>query len=85
MVTGLLAGIPPARRAELRLDQVAVAVLPPYLAAPADPAGPLLARRPLGDEVLAVVLADDRIAGMVTCIARHAGHLRKAAGVMQAT
>ena len=55
-----------ARRAELRLDQVALAVPPPYLAAPTDPAASLLARRPLGGEVLAVVLADGRIAGMVT-------------------
>ena len=66
VVTGLLARIPAARRAELRLDQVALAVPPPYLAAPTDPAAPLLARRPLGGEVLAVVLADGRIAGMVT-------------------
>ena len=66
VVTGLLARIPPARRADLRLDQVALAVPPPYLAAPTDPAAPLLARRPLAGKVLAVVLTDGRIAGMVT-------------------
>jgi CBS-domain-containing membrane protein len=66
VVTGLLARIPSARRAELRLDRVALAVPESYLAAAADPAAPLLARRPLGGEVLAVVLADGRIAGMVT-------------------
>ena len=66
VVTGLLARIPSARRAELRLDQVALAVPSLYLAAPTDPAAPLLARRPLGGQVLAVVLADGRIAGMVT-------------------
>ncbi len=66
VVTGLLARIPLARRAELRLDRVALAVPESYLAAPTDPAAPLLARRPLGGEVLAVVLADSRIVGMVT-------------------
>jgi len=73
VVTGLLARIPSAQRAELRLDRVALAVPESYLAAPADPAAALLARRPLGGEVLAVVLADGRIAGMVTI-----GDLRQA-------
>jgi len=45
---------------------VALAVPPSYLAAPQDPAGPLLARRPLGGVVLAVVRAGGRIVGMVT-------------------
>ena len=73
VVTGLLARIPSAQRAELRLDRVALAVPESYLAAPADPAAALLARRPLGGEVLAVVLADGRIVGMVTI-----GDLRQA-------
>jgi CBS domain-containing protein len=73
VVTGLLASIPSAQRAELRLDRVALAVPESYLAAPADPAAALLARHPLGGEVLAVVLADGRIVGMVTI-----GDLRQA-------
>jgi CBS domain-containing protein len=66
VVTDLLARIPPVDRVELRLDRVALAVPDSYLAAPEDPAGPLLARRPLGGVVLAVVLAGGRIVGMVT-------------------
>jgi len=45
---------------------VALAVPPSDLAASEDPAGPVLTRRPLGGVVLAVVLADGRIVGMVT-------------------
>jgi len=66
VVTDLLARIPADDRTGLRLDRVALAVPPPYRAAPGDPARPLLARRPLGGEVLAVVLADGRVVGMVT-------------------
>jgi Zn-dependent protease len=66
VVTDLLARIPPVDRVEFRLDRVALAVPPSYLAAPQDPAGPLLARRPLGGVVLAVVRAGGRIVGMVT-------------------
>ena len=66
VVTDLLARIPPVDRVEFRLDRVALAVPPSGLAAPEDPAGPLLARRPLGGMVLAVVLADGRIVGTVT-------------------
>lgn len=65
-VTELLARIPPPERAELRLDQVALAVPSPYLAAPEDPAGPLLTRRPLGGKVMAVVLTGGQVAGIVT-------------------
>ena len=61
-----LDAIPRGARTELRLDQVALAVPPAYLAAPGDPAGPLLGRRPLGGIVVAVVLADDRVVGLVT-------------------
>jgi Zn-dependent protease len=61
-----LARIPASDRARLRLDQVAMAVPAGYQAAPEDPAGPLLTRRPLGDEVAAVVLAGGRVIGLVT-------------------
>lgn len=66
LVTGLLASIPPEDRARLRVDRVVLAVPPSYLAAPADPAGPLLTRPPLGGEVVAIVLDDGRVVGMVT-------------------
>jgi Zn-dependent protease len=61
-----LAQTPAAVRRELRVDQVALAVPPECLAAPDDPAAPLLTRRPLGGEVYAVVLAEGRVAGLVT-------------------
>lgn len=64
--TALLAKVPPGQRAEIRLDRVALAVPPSYLAAPEDPAAPLLARRSLGGEVLAIVLQERQIVGMVT-------------------
>ena len=60
-----LARIPAGGRARLRLDQVALAVPPGYRAAPDDPAGPLLTRRPLGGEVAAVVLGGGRVMGLV--------------------
>jgi Zn-dependent protease len=66
VVTDLLARIPPDDRTGLRLDRAALAVPPLYRAAPQDPVVPLFARRPLGGEVLAVVLADRRVVGMVT-------------------
>ena len=50
----------------MRLDQVALAVPPVYRAAPTDPAAPLLTRRPLGGQILAVVLENGRVAGLVT-------------------
>jgi Zn-dependent protease/CBS domain-containing protein len=61
-----LARVPAAARRELTVGQVALAVLPTYLAAPGDPAAPLLRRRPLGGRVAAVVVADGRVVGMVT-------------------
>jgi Zn-dependent protease len=61
-----LARVPAAARHELTVGQVALAVPPAYLAAPGDPAAPLLRRRPLGGQVAAVVLVDDRVAGLVT-------------------
>ncbi|HYA51328.1 MAG TPA: site-2 protease family protein [Streptosporangiaceae bacterium] len=60
-----LARIPAGDRARLRLDQVAVAVPPGYRAAPDDPVGPLLTRRPLGGQVAAVVLAGGHVMGLV--------------------
>jgi Zn-dependent protease len=66
VVIDLLARIPPGDRAGLRLDRVALSVPPPYLAAPDDPAGPLLTRRPLAGEVMAVVLAHSQVVGIVT-------------------
>jgi Zn-dependent protease len=68
-----LAPIPAGDRARLRLDQVALAVPPGYLAAPDDPAGPLLTRRPLGGQVAAIVLAGGHVVGLVT-----AGDLQRA-------
>lgn len=79
VVIGLLDRIPAGDRARLRLDRVALAVPPPYLAAPEDPAGPLLAHRPLGGDVMAVVLAGGQVAGMVTV-----GDLRHAAAAQGA-
>jgi len=66
VTTEALARIRPADRYELRLRQVAIAVPPQYMAAPTDPAAPLLTRAPLGGEVLAVVLAHDQVVGLVT-------------------
>src|ERR1022692_1109065 len=69
VTTESLARIRPADRYELRISQVAIAVPPQYLAAPADPVAPLLTRAPLGGEVLAVVLSRDQhgqVTGLVT-------------------
>jgi Zn-dependent protease len=68
-----LAPIPAGDRARLRLVQVALAVPPGYRAAPDDPAGPLLTRRPLGGQVAAIVLAGGHVVGLVT-----AGDLQRA-------
>jgi Zn-dependent protease len=68
-----LARVPASGRDRLRLDQVALAVPPGYLAAPDDPAGPLLTRRPLGGQVAAVVLDGGRVTGLVMV-----GDLRRA-------
>lgn len=66
VLSDLLTRIPPGDRTGLRLDQAAIAVPSLYLAAPSDPAGPLITRRPLGGQVVAVVLADGRVVGLVT-------------------
>jgi len=65
VLTGMLGSIPPGDRARLRIDQVALDVPPQYRAAPSDPAGPLLGRRPLGGEVAAIVMTEGRVVGMV--------------------
>jgi len=62
----MLARTRPADRAELRLDQIAVPVPPPYLAAPEDEAARLLTRPPLAGVVAAVVLDGGRVTGIVT-------------------
>lgn len=50
----------------MRLGQAALALPPLYQAAPADPAAPLLTRRPLGGQVLAIVVENGRVTGTVT-------------------
>jgi CBS domain-containing protein len=61
-----LARVPPADRTEAILAQIAIAVPPAYLAAPDDPAGPLLLRPALHGQVAAVVLDHGRVTGLVT-------------------
>lgn len=66
VVSGLLGRIRLADRPVLRLDQVALTVPSGYLATLGDPAGPLLTRPPMASEVVAVVLAQGRVVGLVT-------------------
>jgi CBS-domain-containing membrane protein len=66
VVSDRLARIRPADRATTRVDQVAVAVPPEYLAAPGDAADALLTRPPLAGQVAAVVLEQGRVVGLVT-------------------
>jgi len=67
-VTGVsrLARIPPTRRASTTLGQAMAPVPPAYVAAPDDPAAPLLNRRPLAGDLAAIVISDGRITGIVT-------------------
>ena len=67
-VTGVsrLGQVPPASRASTTLGQVMARVPPGYLAAPEDPAAPLLSRPPLADDLAAIVLSEGRITGIVT-------------------
>jgi hypothetical protein len=67
-VTGLsrLGRIPPASRPGTTLGQVMAPVPDGYLAAPEDPAAPLLNRPPLADDLAAIVISDGRITGIVT-------------------
>ena len=76
VVTALLARLSREQRALRRVEQVAVPVPEEYLAAPDDPARSLAARRPLGGEVVAVVLDHGRIVGMVTAADLHQAELR---------
>src|ERR1019366_7725721 len=66
VVSGLLGRIRLADRPVLRLDQFALTVPSGYLATLGDPAGPLLTRPPMASEVVAVVLAQGRVVGLVT-------------------
>jgi CBS domain-containing protein len=61
-----LARISAGDRDRLRLDQVALPVPASHRAEPDDPAGPLLSRNPLRGEVVAVVIADGQVVGLVT-------------------
>lgn len=67
-VTGVskLARVPAASRVVTTLGQVMDPVPPGYLAAPQDPADPLLARPPLADDLAAIVMVDGRITGIVS-------------------
>ncbi len=64
--TSRLARVPPTSRASTTLGQVMAPVPPDYLAAPDDPAAPLLSRPPLADDLAAIVLSGGRITGIVT-------------------
>src|ERR1039457_675429 len=66
VVSGLLGRIRLADRPVLRLDQFALTIPSGYLATLGDPAGPLLTRPPMASEVVAVVLAQGRVVGLVT-------------------
>jgi len=76
-----LSRVPAQRRADTRLRQLAVPVPEEYLAAPADPAAPLLSHDPLSGEVVAVVEDGGHITGLVTAEnMRQALRWRKLAG-----
>ena len=62
----VLARVPPASRAATRLDQVAVPVPPAYLTQPAAAADSLLARPPLRGQLIAIVMEDYHVTGLVT-------------------
>lgn len=66
VLTSQLARVPGADRSRVRLEQLALPVPPGYRAAPDDAAGQLLTRKPLGGEVVAVVIADGLVVGLVT-------------------
>jgi CBS-domain-containing membrane protein len=68
----MLSRVPPPARLVTPLEAAAVPVPPAYLAGPDGPAAPLLARRPLAGEVIAVVTGGDgQIAGLVTVAQLH--------------
>jgi Zn-dependent protease len=60
-----LSRVPPAR-ADDRIESVAIALTDDYTAGPDDPVSSLIGRAPLANELLAVVVAGDRVVGMVT-------------------
>jgi len=76
VVTAWLARLSREQRATRRVEQAALPVPEEYLAAPGDPAGPLATRRPLGGEVVAMVLDHGRVIGMVTTADIHQAELR---------
>jgi peptidase M50-like protein len=61
-----LARVPDADRATTRLGQIAAPVPSAYLADPGSPASSLLSRPPLRGQLLAVVVEDRRVTGLVT-------------------
>ena len=63
---GALARVPDTGRAVTRLGQVATPVPSAYIADPGSPASSLLGRRPLRGQLLAVVVEDRRVTGLVT-------------------
>jgi hypothetical protein len=66
VLTSQLGRVRPARRAAVRAGEIMLSVPPRYVAAPGDPAGPLLTRAPLGGEVAAVVVEHGQVVGLVT-------------------
>ena len=63
---GTLARVPDADRATTQLGQVATPVPSAYIADVGAPADSLLGRPPLGGQLLAVVVEDRRVTGLVT-------------------
>jgi Zn-dependent protease len=61
----MLARVPPGE-GDTRLDAIAMPLPREYIAGPSDPAPALFERRPLAGELVAVVVADGRVHGMVT-------------------
>ena len=61
-----MARVPHADRATTRLGQIAAPVPSAYLADPGSPASSLLSRPPLRGQLLAVVVEDRRVSGLVT-------------------
>jgi Zn-dependent protease len=64
--TDTLARVPPASRTTTRLGQIAVPVPPAYRADPDAQAGSLVNRPPLHGELLAAVLSEGRLTGLVS-------------------
>ena len=60
-----LSRLPPGRAGD-RVESVALALPPDYVAGPDDPVASLVGRMPLAGALLAVVVADGHVVGMVT-------------------